>query len=85
VEEVVQVYVRQPVASRSRPLRQLKAFTKVPLAAGETRTVRLFVPVRDLGFHDDQGRYIVEPGKFELFAGGSADAVLSAPFEVVGR
>jgi beta-glucosidase len=81
--EVAQLYVRQLVASRSRPLRRLAAFEKVSLAPGEARTVTFRVPVETLGFHDDQGSYVVEPGPFQIFAGNSSDAALSADFEVV--
>lgn len=75
-QEVVQLYIRQPVASRSRPLRELKAFAKVALKAGETKTVRLSLDASRLGFHDDEGRYLVEPGEVELYLGGSSLASL---------
>jgi beta-glucosidase len=84
-QEVVQLYVRQMFASRSRPLRLLKAFQKVPLAPGESRIVRFSIAARDLGFHDDGGRYLIEPGPFELFAGGNSAATLSAKFELRAR
>ncbi|TDR94648.1 glycoside hydrolase family 3 N-terminal domain-containing protein [Enterovirga rhinocerotis] len=80
--EVVQLYLRQPVASLSRPVRQLKAFEKVTLKPGESRVVTLRVPAADLGFHREDGTYVVEPGRFEIFAGTSSDAALSARFEL---
>lgn len=61
--EVVQVYVRDIVASISRPIRELKGFRRVELAPGETRSVEIAVPVASLGFHLD-GKYVVEPGDF---------------------
>jgi beta-glucosidase len=73
-QEVVQLYVRQPVASRSRPVRQLKAFAKIMLAVGESRDVTLDVPASALGFHNERGRYIVEPGAFDVFLGTSSKA-----------
>ena len=72
--EVVQLYVRDPVASRSRPLRQLKAFEKIALEPGETKRVALRVPVRELGFHLDDGTYIIEAGTIEVFVGGNSQA-----------
>ena len=81
--EVVQLYVRQLVASRSRPLRLLKAFEKVDLMAGETRTVKLTMKATELGFHNETGRYVIEPGPFEVFVGSSSLAQLSAKFELV--
>lgn len=83
--EVVQLYVRDLVASRSRPLKELKGVAVVDLAPGETRRVEIAVPVADLGFHDDDGRYAVEPGRFRLFVGGSSEATLAGEFEVVER
>lgn len=79
-DEVVQLYVRQRVASRSRPLRQLKAFEKVRLRPGESRQVTLELTSNHLGYHDDDGNHVVEPGPFEVFAGGSSAATLSASF-----
>ena len=80
--EVAQLYVRDVVASRSRPVRELKAFEKVFLEPGESRVVTLQVPVRELGFHLEDGTYVVEPGRFDLWVGGSSRAELSASVEV---
>jgi beta-glucosidase len=78
----VQLYTRDLVASRSRPIRELKAFEKIALAPGESRTLTLEVPVRRLGFHLDDGTYLVEPGEFQVFVGGHSDADLEARFAV---
>jgi len=80
--EVAQLYVRDPVATRSRPLRELKAFAAVELAPGETREVTLRAPVRDLGFHLADGTYVVEPGLFEVYVGGDARASLRGEFNL---
>lgn len=80
--EVIQLYIRQTVASVSRPVRQLKAFEKIALAPGETRRVTLRVPVRDLGFHREDGSYVVEPGPFEAYVGTSSSTTLRGEFEV---
>lgn len=71
-QEVVQLYIRQPVASRSRPVRELKGFKKLLIKAGETATVTFELPANQLGMHDDAGRYLVEPGKVEIYLGGSS-------------
>lgn len=84
-QEVVQLYVRQLVASRSRPYRLLKRFKKISLAPGQAETVRFSIPIRELGFHDDNGRYLVEPGPFELYIGGSSLADRSVAVEVTAR
>lgn len=73
-QEVVQLYIRQPVASLSRPLRELKGFRKVMIAAGETKTVRFKLEASSLGAHDEQGRYVVDPGEVEIYLGGSSRA-----------
>lgn len=80
--EVVQLYIRQPVASRSRPLRQLKDFRKLTLAPGETRTVRFRLEVARLGAHDDSGRYGVDPGEIRVWLGGSSLAAEQTGFVV---
>ena len=80
--DVAQLYIRQRVASVSRPLRQLKAIDKVELASGASRRVVLRVPASELGYHRADGSYIVEPGPFEVLVGDSSDAVLSGEFEL---
>lgn len=84
-QEVVQLYVHQTHASRSRPVRQLMAFAKVGLAPGERRRVTLEVPAQALGFHDDEGRLRLEPGPFEAFAGRSSQAALRGMFELLAK
>jgi beta-glucosidase len=81
-KETAQLYVRDLVASRSRPMRELKGFQKVALAAGEEKTVTFTLRAKDLGFHDDAGKDLLEPGAFKLWVGGSAKADLEAEFEV---
>lgn len=73
-QEVAQLYIRQPVASLSRPLRELKSFQKVMLKAGETRTLRFRLEAARLGAHDEQGRYVLDPGEVEIYLGGSSRA-----------
>ena len=80
--EVVQLYVRQPVASVSRPLRRLRAFAKVELAPGERRSVTLTVPAGELGFTREDGTYVVEPGRYQALVGLSSDTTLAAGFDL---
>jgi beta-glucosidase len=82
-QEVVQLYTRDPVASRSRPLRELKAFEKVALKPGESRRITLKVPAESLGFHLDDGTYVVEPGEIQLFVGTSSLADRAGSVEIV--
>jgi beta-glucosidase len=74
-DEVVQLYVRDPVASVTRPALELKGFARVPLEPAQARTVRFSVPVAQLGFHDAHLAYVVEPGELEILVGTSAQEV----------
>jgi len=81
--EVVQIYTRQLVASRSRPMRELKGFRKIDLKPGEKRTVRFTLAAKDLAYHDDDGNAVVEPGPFRVYAGGSSTADLETSFAII--
>ncbi|CAG4904262.1 glycoside hydrolase family 3 N-terminal domain-containing protein [Paraburkholderia gardini] len=70
--EIVQIYVRDRLASSARPVRELKAFARVPLAAGASARVRVKMPVDMLNFTDGRGERIVEPGDFDLMVGSSS-------------
>jgi beta-glucosidase len=71
--EVVQVYVRDPVATVLRPERELKAFAKVTLAAGESQAVTFSLDGRDLAFfHSGLRRWVVEDGEVEIEVGASS-------------
>ncbi|MDY7100533.1 MAG: glycoside hydrolase family 3 N-terminal domain-containing protein [Actinomycetota bacterium] len=71
-DEVVQLYTRDPVASVTRPVRELRGFRRVSLAPGEHRTIRFGVPVAQLGFCGPDLRHVVEPGVVEVHVGTSA-------------
>lgn len=75
--EIVQLYVRDLVASRTRPVRELKAFRRVFLEANEQQQLDVQLDQSAFGFYDDSGRYVVEPGEFHIFVGGSSQASLS--------
>lgn len=82
-QEVAQLYVRQPVARRSRPLRQLAGFEKVMLAPGESRRVTFRLAADQLAWHDDQGRRQLDSGRVELFVGNSSQAPKVGEIEIV--
>jgi beta-glucosidase len=71
-DEIVQLYTHDLVASRVRPVKELKQFARVSLKAGESRTVQLELPARDLAFWNDEMQRVVEPGEFELMIGASS-------------
>jgi beta-glucosidase len=68
--DVVQLYVRDLYASIVPPVRRLRAFQKIAVAAGRTRTVLLRVPVTDLAFIGRDNKPVVEPGEFDVMVGG---------------
>lgn len=80
--EVVQLYVRDDVASVTRPVKQLRGFQRVALEPGESKTVTFALGFEDLALYDLDMKRVVEPGTFTVFAGGSSDTVLQAQFEV---
>ncbi|PLR46879.1 beta-glucosidase [Chimaeribacter arupi] len=70
--EVVQVYVKDRLASLVRPVHELKAFQRVALQPGETARLCFSLPTDMLNFTDAQGRRVVEPGEFEIQVGASS-------------
>ncbi|WP_026376342.1 glycoside hydrolase family 3 N-terminal domain-containing protein [Aestuariibacter salexigens] len=84
-DEVVQLYIRDHVASATRPVRELKAFQRVSLQPGETQRVKFHLPADELAFFDARGKRCLEPGTFTLWVGGDSNAALCADFELVGE
>ncbi|WP_327752477.1 glycoside hydrolase family 3 N-terminal domain-containing protein [Sphingobium sp. SJ10-10] len=78
--EVVQLYIRDRVASRTRPIRELKRIERVTLGAGESRTVRFSLSRTDLQFVGAGNRIIAEPGAFDLWVGQSSAGGLRGTF-----
>jgi beta-glucosidase len=78
--EVVQLYVRDLVGSVTRPVKELKGFRKVELAAGQSREVVFTLRPSDLAFYTAAGRFEAEPGTFKVFVGGSSRDVKEAAF-----
>jgi len=83
-DEVVQLYVRDEVATVAEPVRELKGFRRINLQPGETRTITFRLGPDALALYDRQMRRVVEPGSFTVFVGTNSDAGLSASFDVIG-
>jgi len=81
--EVVQLYVRDEVASVSPRVRELKAFQRVTLKPGEARAVSLRVAVRDLWFIGLDLKPVVEPGTFRVYVGSNSAEGVEAGFECI--
>lgn len=71
-EEVVQLYVRDLVASATRPVKELKGFQKIMLKAGESRAVTFTLTERDLSFYRQDMTFGTEPGEFDIMVGGNS-------------
>lgn len=77
---VVQLYIQDPVASISRPVKELKHFRKVMLKAGESRELTFTIDENDLAFYNAQLHYGAEPGLFNVYVGLDSQAVKQATF-----
>lgn len=76
-EEVIQLYVKHLNSKVERPLQELKAFKRVAIKAGETKTVSLTIRAKDLEYwNTTKQRFELEPENIEILAGGSSDATV---------
>jgi beta-glucosidase len=82
-DEVVQLYIRDVVASVARPVKELAGFQRIPLRPGEKKTARFELGPEHLGFYDRELRFVVEPGEFVITAGTSSAGGLEDRLEVV--
>ena len=80
--EVAQLYIRDLVGSTVRPVKELKRFERVTLAAGETRHCRFELPVAELAFWGLDMQYKVEPGAFQLWVAGDSASGEALKFNV---
>jgi beta-glucosidase len=71
-DDVAQLYIHDPVASIEQPIRRLRGFQRVTLNPGQTTTVSWTLDASDVGFYDNLGKFVVEPGTIEVYAGDSS-------------
>ena len=81
-DDVAQLYIHDPVASISQPVRRLRGFQRVTLAPGATQTVQFTLDKSDFGFYDNEGNFVVEPGAIDVYAGDSSTASLTKTLTV---
>ena len=81
--EVVQLYLRDLVASSTRPVKELKGFELVELAPGETKTVHFTISEDMLEFYNANRQWAAEEGWFEVYVGGNSVDLKKAEFEFV--
>jgi len=79
-EEVVQLYIRDMVGTTTRPVKELKDFTKVMIKKGETSKVTFTIDIEDLKFYNYDLQHVAEPGDFKVFVGGNSRDVRAADF-----
>jgi beta-glucosidase len=84
-DEVVQLYLRGRSAGATRPVRELKGFSRVTLKPGEKREVAFSLGPAELGALDGKMKFSVAPGEYKVFVGTDSTGGLEAAFEVAGE
>jgi beta-glucosidase len=84
-EEVVQLYIRDMVASIARPVKELKGFQKIFLKKGESKQVSFNISINDLKFYNSSLKYVAESGEFKVFIGTNSQDVKEGVFKFVYR
>lgn len=82
-EEVVQLYIGDPVASVSQPVKKLKAFQKVLLKKGENRVVGFDIDAKMLKYYHNDLKWNADIGDFKLYIGTNSDDVKEADFKLI--
>jgi beta-glucosidase len=84
-DTVVQVYIAVPASGVERAPKELKAFRRVGLKSGETKTIQVDIPAKDLAYYDEQSGWTVEPTSYRLIVGQHSldDQALQAEFKIV--
>jgi beta-glucosidase len=83
-DDVAQLYINDPVASISQPVRRLRGFQRVTLDPGQKQTVTFKLDKSDFGFYDNRGKFVVEPGRIDVYGGDSSTADMKDSFTVRG-
>ena len=81
-DEVVQLYIRDMVASISRPVKELKGFQRIHLVAGESKEVRFEITPDMLKFYNIELKHVIEPGDFQIMVGANSREVKTLNFTV---
>ena len=82
----MQLYLHHQVASVTRPVKELRGFSRIHLKPGESKRVEFKLGPADLGFYDRDMKRVVEPGKFDVMVGASsADIRQHATLEVAKK
>ena len=84
-DEVVQLYIRDNVASVAEPIRKLRGVRRITLQPGESRTITFRLGPDAFGLYDHEMRRVIEPGAFTIYAGTNSADTISAPLQVTGN
>ena len=81
-DDVAQLYLHESDTSILQPVRKLEGFQRVTLAPGQSQTVTFTLNGQNLGFYNNQGQFVVEPGAFDVWVGDSSVGGLHSTFTV---
>lgn len=81
-DEIAQMYIRDEVSSVTRPIKELKDFTRISLNPNETKTVTFTITPAKLQFFNREMKRVVEPGTFQIMVGGSSVKLINQQLEV---
>ena len=82
-QEVIQLYIRDEIANRTRPVKQMRGFHKVSLEAGEERNVKFTLRPEDVGYFDSKGKLQLEAGRIKVMVGSNSEELKSSYFDLV--
>ncbi len=80
-DEIVELYIHQKVASVTRPVKELKDFSRVSIGVGETRKVEFDITIDKLSYWNRAMQFVADPGIFEIMVGGSSTDLQKADFD----
>jgi beta-glucosidase len=83
--EVVQFYVHDRVAPTSRPIRELKGFSRITLAPGEHRSVEFSIDASELGSYDPNMNWVVPPGAYDVWIAPNAVEGVQGEFQISAK
>ncbi|GAC1636501.1 MAG: glycoside hydrolase family 3 N-terminal domain-containing protein [Candidatus Acidiferrum sp.] len=84
-DEVAQLYIHQVVSSVTRPVKELRGFERISLNPGETKTVEFTLGPKELSYLNRDMKQVVEPGTFEVTAGGNSEELITTMLTVLNR
>jgi beta-glucosidase len=81
-DEIVQLYIHDKISSVTRPIKELKDFSRISLNPGETKTITFTITPDKLEFYNIDMKRVVEPGDFEIMVGKSSQEYLTGTLKV---